>query len=102
MKEKNTKKTNTICGTIVGASQVESIEDSKGQRKPSAMLHIRELDRGCGTCEVAVKVTGDLCNWVGCIGARVAVDYVVRVFDFVRSGLPWLGNDIYARSIRMM
>ena len=92
----------TMHGTIVEASRVQDFLTLKGQKRQRAMLHIRENAEDESSAEVAVKVTGELCHYVGCIGARVTVEYIVRVFHFAKDGTPSLGNDIYATSIRMV
>lgn len=95
----------TIRGTIVGASRVRDIVTKRGKRNQSAMLHIRE-DAGNGnSAQVAVSVSGELCNYVGCVGARVTVDYVIRVFEIKdkdKKGIKAFGNDVYATSINMI
>ncbi len=103
VKSKDNKKLRTLSGTIVGASGVKDFRNAYGKEGHSAMLHIREdADGNLRPLEVAVKVSGDLCNYVGCVGARVAVDYVVRVFEFVKNGMRMLGNDVYATHVRML
>lgn len=89
----------TMRGTIVAAGHVEDFI-SHGKHDQSAMLHIQEDAGNPASAQVAVKVHGDMVNYVGCIGARVVVEYVVRVFDCKKKGIPTLGNDIYATSIQ--
>lgn len=89
-------------GTIVDAGRIQDFQTSRGKSNQSAMLHIQEDENDPSSAQVAVKVTGDLCNYVGCIGAHVVVEYVIRVFDFVKYGIKTLGNDVYATSIRMI
>lgn len=92
----------TMRGTIVGAGRVRDFQTSRGKSNQSAMLHIQEDENDPASAQVAVKVTGEQCNYVGCVGARVVVEYVVRVFSFVKDGIQTLGNDVYATSIRMV
>lgn len=100
--KKNRHKAWTIQGTIVGASRVQDFTTQKGRKNQCAMIHVQESAEDDCSQQVAVKVTGELCNYVGCVGARVAVDYVIRVFEFVKNGATLLANDIYATQIRMM
>lgn len=99
MKKPNTA-LRTIRGTIVEAGHIQDFTTSRGKRQQSAMLHIQEDAGDPTSAQVAVKVTGDLCNYVGCVGANVVVEYVVRVFEFVKNGIKTLGNDVYATSVR--
>lgn len=89
----------TMKGTIVGASKIQDFHTKSGKTKQSAILHIQENAGDASSAEVAVKVTDELCNYVGCIGARVVVEYVVRVFNFMKDGIQSIGNDIYATNI---
>lgn len=99
---RNTRKHWTIKGTIVRATQVQRISTKKGKNNHSAILYVQQDANDPGSPQVAVKVTGDLCNWVGCIGARVMVEFVIRVFDFDKNGITMMGNDVYANSIRIL
>lgn len=101
-KSTSKKALRTINGTIVGASQIQDFKTQKGKVNQSAMLHIQEDENDPCSAQVAVKVTGDMCNYVGCIGTQVTVDYVVRVFDFAKNGRQMLGNDIYAINIHRL
>lgn len=101
MTKKNVRKVKTMRGTIVAAGRIQDFYTQKGKRQQSAMLHIQDDSCNASTEELAVKVSGDLCNYVGCVGANVVVDYVVRVFECVKNGIQTLGNDVYATSIRM-
>lgn len=92
----------SIRGTIVAAGEIQDFRSKRGKVEQSAMLHILEDENDPNSAQVAVKVKGDQCNYVGCIGSRVVVEYVVRVFDFVKNGIKTLGNDVYATSIRMV
>lgn len=92
----------TMRGTIVEAGHVQDFTTTKGKRQQSAMLHIQEDENDPSSLQLAVKVSGDLCNYVGCVGARIVVEYIVRVFEFVKDGVKSLGNDVYATSIRMV
>lgn len=92
----------TMHGTIVDAGRILDFRTSRGKSNQSAMLHIQEDENDPSSAQLAVKVTGDMCNYVGCIGAHVVVEYVIRVFDFVKNGIKTFGNDVYATSIRMI
>ena len=92
----------TMRGTIVDAGRIQDFQTSRGKSNQSAMLHIQEDENDPSSAQVAVKVTGELCNYVGCIGAHVVVEYVIRVFDFVKNGIKTLGNDVYATSIHFV
>lgn len=89
-------------GTIVDAGRIQDFQTSHGKPNQSAMLHIQEDENDPSSAQVAVKVTGDLCNYVGCVGAHVVVEYVIRVFGFKKNGFKTFGNDVYATSIRMV
>ena len=92
----------TIRGTIVEAGHIQDFTTTRGKRQQSAMLHIQEDENNPDSPHLAVKVSGDLCNYVGCVGAHVVVEYMVRVFGFVKNGIKSLGNDVYATSVRMV
>ena len=89
----------TLSGTIVDASQVVPIRKRGGATGTRAVLHIQEPEND-GCRELAVVVTDDMCQYVGCVGMKVVVDYVVRVFDRVKDNVRTLCNDIYAISVR--
>ena len=103
-KDANQRKTalRTMRGTIVGAGRILDFQTSRGKTNQSAMLHIQEDENDPASAQVAVKVTGEMCNYVGCVGAHVVVEYAVRVFSFVKNGIQTLGNDVYATSVRMV
>lgn len=101
-KDTNKKALWTMRGTIVGASHIQDFKTLKGKKNQSAMLHIQEDENDPDSAQVAVKVSGDLCNYVGCIGAHVLVEYVVRVFDFKKNDIHMLGNDVYATRINFV
>lgn len=92
----------TMRGTIVEAGHVQDFVTAKGKRQQSAMIHIQEDENDPTSPQVAVKVSGDLCNYAGCVGAHVVVEYVVRVFRFVKDGIRSLGNDVYATNIHFV
>lgn len=102
LKNKHKQAHRTMRGTIVDAGRIQDFQTSHGKSNQSAMLHIQEDESDPSSAQVAVKVTGDLCNYVGCIGAHVVVEYVVRVFEFVKNGVKTLGNDVYATSIHFV
>ncbi len=101
-RNKTHKALRTMRGTIVGASPIQDFRTKHGKVNQSAMLHIQEDENDPTSAQVAVKVQGDMVNYVGCVGARVSVEYVVRVFEFLKNGIKMIGNDVYATSIRMV
>lgn len=100
--DKHKQALKTMRGTIVEAGHIQDFITTKGKRQQSAMICIQEDENDPNSPQMAVKVTGDLCNYVGCVGARVVVEYMVRVFSFMKGGISSLGNDVYATSIRMV
>jgi len=100
--DKGKKKAWTMQGTIVRASRIQEFQTKHGKPNHSAVLHIREDVNDADSAQVAVKVSGELCNYAGCVGARVVVEYIVRVFEFAKNGIQMLGNDVYATNIRMI
>ena len=81
-----------IRGTIAGSVQPVDYVKHNGKKSRKSVLHIVAEDGK----EVAVTVTGDLLNWVGCDGMRVEVEYQQRVANNHYRSLPWMCNDIYA------
>ena len=90
------KKIEKIVGAIAACSKVETFAKRNGSTSQKCMLRIESADGA----ERAITVTGDLVNWAGCLGLRVEVEYVHRVFPFVRNGSTWFGNDLYALRIK--
>lgn len=91
--EKN--KNEIICGKIAACTKVESFVKRDGKASRKCVLCIESPEGS----KRAITVTGDLVNWAGCLGMRVEVAYVHRVFPFARNGSTWYGNDLYAVSI---
>lgn len=87
-----------VTGTIIDASKVVSVKLKNGKTRTQAVLHIQNSDAD-GCQELAIRVTDELCNYVGCIGMKVAVDYAVRVFKRKKDNIDTLNNDIYATCI---
>ena len=101
----------SIRGQIVGCSELEQYTTKAGETRVKCTLHIvgnevsnndatsRE-DEHAGRAERAITCSGDLTNWLGCIGSQVEVRYIQRVFGFKKDGAKqWYGNDLYAISI---
>ena len=86
------KKTERISGTIAACTKVETFTKANGSKAQKCVFRIMSFD---GT-ERAITVTGDLVNWAGCLGMKIEVEYVHRVFPFMRNGATWYGNDLYA------
>lgn len=101
----------TIKGEIVGCSELEQFTKKNGEWSAKCVLHIVGIDvdndavthRGDnhpGHAEKAIVCAGDNTNWLGCIGTKVEVKYIHRVFEFINHGRKWFGNDLYAISIK--
>lgn len=93
-----------ITGIIAGASSVERYEKKDGTESKSAVLHVMEICNDAHPMEVAVKVTGDNTTFAGCVGMTVEVEYINRVFAFEskKTGGKTFGNDVYARTIKII
>ena len=93
-----------ITGIIAGATSVERFTKKDGTESKSAMLHIQVVSNDRYPEEVAVKVTGENAEYAGCTGMLVDVEYVVRVFAFAdkKTGGKTFGNDVYARTIKII
>ena len=90
------KKTETIRGRIAGCTRVEQYTKKNGEQSVKCVLHVVSAEGP----ERAVVLTGELTNWIGCVGLEVEVEYVNRVFPFQRKGMDWYGNDVYAVNIK--
>lgn len=105
-------KIETLRGRIVGCSTLEQYNTESGDVNVKCALHIissevnndeatSRKDEYAGHAERAIVCTGDLTNWLGCIGSQVEVKYIHRVFEITRrDGKKWLGNDLYAVNIK--
>ena len=94
----------TIKGVIVNATAPTFIVKKNGTTVPRVTLHIREVADNPYPREVAVNCCGDLVNWAPFAGSPTIVEceYVNRVFGFEKNGEMMLGNDVYARSIKII
>ena len=81
-----------ICGTIAACTKVESFVKRDGKVSRKCVLCV-ESPEGA---KRAITITGDLANWAGCLGMKIEVEYVHRVFPFMRNEATWYGNDLYA------
>lgn len=93
-----------IIGNIANATAVERFTKKDGTESKSAILHIQVIGNDRYPEEIAVKVTGDNTYYAGCTGMEVEVEYVVRVFAFAdkKTGGKTFGNDVYARTIKII
>lgn len=88
-----------IEGTIVDCSQIVQYTKTDGTAGVSCMIHVKSNDQVQYPMEVAVKATGDMTRFATCVGQNVVIEYVVRVFSYVRDGIKCLANDIFATHI---
>lgn len=93
----------TIQGMIVGATAPKFFVKKDGTTAQRVTLHIKAVSNDPYPQEVAVNCVGDLCNWAPFAGSLTIVEceYVNRVFAFEKNGEKMLGNDVYARSIKI-
>lgn len=92
----------TINGIIKNASTVWSYAKRDGAQGEKCVLHIVSTEGAPYPLEVAVSCTGELTHYARMIGAKVEVTYVCRVFEFFKGEQRMYGNDLYARSIRVV
>lgn len=90
-----------ISGVIAAATAIRQFQKKDGTFSDQATLHIQQVTNDVYPQEVAVKVTGELAQFARMVGYNVEVDYVVRVFNFTKMGEQMIGNDIYARNIKV-
>ena len=90
-----------ISGVIAAATAIRQFQKKDGTFSDQATLHIQQVTNDVYLQEVAVKVTGELAQFARMVGYNVEVDYVVRVFNFTKMGEQMIGNDIYARNIKV-
>lgn len=90
-----------ISGVIAAATAIKQFQKKDGTLSDQATLHIQQVTNDVYPQEVAVKVTGELAQFARMVGYNVEVDYVVRVFYFTKQGEQMIGNDIYARNIKV-
>lgn len=93
----------SITGLIVGATAPKFFVKKDGTTAQRVTLHIKAVTNDPYPKEVAVNCVGDLCNWAPFAGSLTIVEceYVNRVFGFEKNGEKMLGNDVYARSIKI-
>lgn len=93
----------SITGLIVGATAPKFFVKKDGTTAQRVTLHIKAVSNDPYPKEVAVNCVGDLCNWapLACSPTIVECEYVNRVFAFEKNGEKMLGNDVYARSIKI-
>ncbi len=90
-----------IKGIITDATPLGTIETRTGRKTEKCILHIRTADIDPNKVqEIAVGVHGDNAKFQFLIGTMVTVEYIVRVFTFLKNGRRQLGNDIYCKSIK--
>lgn len=90
-----------ISGVIAAATAIKQFQKKDGTLSDQATLHIQQVANDVYPQEVAVKVTGELAQFARMVGYNVEVDYVVRVFNFTKQDEQMIGNDIYARAIKV-
>ena len=93
----------TIKGFIVDATAPKFFVKKDGTTAQRVTLHIKAVTNDPYPKEIAVNCAGDLCNWAPFAGSFTVVEceYVNRVFPFEKNGEKMLGNDVYARSIKI-
>lgn len=84
-----------ISGTIFSSCSPLKYQKKDGTDGVKGMLWIK-TDEGT---EMAIEVRNDLVNYVGCMGMRVKVSYLVRVAECNKRGKNWFCNDIYAVTV---
>lgn len=92
-----------IKGFIVDATAPKFFVKKDGTTAQRVTLHIKAVTNDPYPKEIAVNCAGDLCNWATFAGSFTVVEceYVNRVFPFEKNGEKMLGNDVYARSIKI-
>ena len=83
-----------IKGIIKNATPVWNYAKRDGAQGEKCVLHIVSTEGEPYPLEVAVSCTGEL--------TKVEVTYVCRVFEFFKGEQRMYGNDLYARSIRVV
>ena len=91
-----------IKGIIKNATPVWNYAKRDGAQGEKCVLHIVSTEGEPYPLEVAVSCTGELTHYTRMIGAKVEVTYVCRVFEFFKGEQRMYGNDLYARSIRVV
>ena len=94
--------THNMTGVIAAATAIKRFQKKDGTVSEQATIQVRQVTDDRYPLEVAVKLTGEQTQYARMMGASVEVQYVIRVFTFVKNGETLLGNDIYARMIRLI
>ena len=91
-----------IKGTIKSTSGIEKEVSSKGREIMKAQLWICDESNPDGIDELAVTVSGENINFVGCEGYRVECKYWNRSFSFKdkKTGRIRFGNEAIAEEIK--
>jgi len=90
-----------ITGIITDVTPLGTITTKAGKKKEKCILHIRTADSDPNKAqEIAVTLHGDKAKFRFCMGMLVVVEYVIRVFSFLKNNKRQLGNDIYCTSIK--
>lgn len=94
----------TITGIIVNSTKGKFFAKKDGTTAQRVTLHIKAVTNDPYPKEIAVNCVGELCNWARMAGSFTVVEceYVTRVFAFEKNGEKMLGNDVYARAIRLV
>lgn len=92
----------TFKGTIVDSTKISSFTKKNGEKSDQAMLYVQQMTNNQYPLEVAVKVTGNNALFANMVGANVELEYVKRVFAFMKNGEKCFGNDIYAHRIKLI
>jgi len=89
-----------IYGIIKDATQVQQFNKKNGETNVKCVLHLVAPDDDPHPEELAVTVCGDLTLYAAVVGSPVEVEYIVRVFPFMKNGKTMYGNDVYATAIK--
>jgi len=89
-----------IYGIIKDATQVQQFNKKNGETNVKCVLHLVAPGDDPHPEELAVTVCGDLTLYAAVVGSPVEVEYIVRVFPFMKNGKTMYGNDVYATAIK--
>lgn len=89
-----------IFGIIKDATQVQQFDKKNGETNVKCVLHLVAPGDDPHPEELAVTVCGDLTLYAAVVGSPVEVEYIVRVFPFMKNGKTMYGNDVYATAIK--
>ena len=90
----------TIYGVIKAVTPVKQFTKRNGEDNVKCVFHIMALHDETHPQELAVTACGGLTLYAAAVGSPVQVEYVVRVFEFMKDGQPCFGNDVYATDIQ--